>query len=77
VRFFECMCAAALVLLPHSSFVITLEQLKPGQCSNGVKDPGEMDVDCGGPCSRRCALQQMCQAAGDCDSGTCDMAIKR
>lgn len=26
-----------------------------GTCANGVLDPGELDVDCGGPCSITCA----------------------
>jgi formylglycine-generating enzyme required for sulfatase activity len=40
------------------------------QCSNGVKDNGEADVDCGGVCAK-CAQGKACGAAGDCSSGFC------
>jgi parallel beta-helix repeat protein len=40
-------------------------------CANGIADAGEVDVDCGGPCSR-CADGRRCTGAGDCASGHCD-----
>jgi hypothetical protein len=42
-------------------------------CSNGVVDPLETDVDCGGPTCGKCALGKMCGAKGDCQSNVCQM----
>ena len=39
-------------------------------CTNGVKDPGEIAVDCGGPCPG-CDDGTPCGADADCASGTC------
>jgi hypothetical protein len=48
-------------------------------CNDGVKDPGETDVDCGGSClvdglacveGRSCGVDADC-ASGHCYSGTC------
>src|SRR5262245_54598568 len=39
-------------------------------CSNGAKDPGESDVDCGGGCAP-CASAKSCSASADCRSGLC------
>jgi alpha-tubulin suppressor-like RCC1 family protein len=43
-------------------------------CNNGVKDPGETDVDCGGSClayGLGCAEGKACGANADCASGDC------
>ena len=37
-------------------------------CDNGVLDPGETDVDCGGSCSA-CSECRGCAGASDCDAG--------
>ena len=47
-------------------------------CENGVKDPGEGDVDCGGKClgcatGRKCSIGAQC-ASGVCTNGTCAAA---
>ncbi len=48
----------------------------PPLCANGVQDPGETDVDCGGTfCTTRCADKQKCIVASDCESGVC-MPVK-
>jgi hypothetical protein len=39
-------------------------------CSNGLLDPGEVDVDCGGPCTP-CGLGRTCRQPSDCASGRC------
>ncbi len=39
-------------------------------CSNRVTDCGEIDVDCGGPCSA-CGPGRRCRDAADCTSGVC------
>jgi hypothetical protein len=43
-------------------------------CSNHVKDAGESDVDCGGPCAR-CAKDQACVTGGDCLSTLCSAGV--
>ncbi len=40
-------------------------------CQNGLKDPNETDVDCGGPCSATCGSGKQCNDAGDCESSNC------
>src|SRR5262249_23511990 len=39
-------------------------------CTDGVKDFGETDVDCGGPCPD-CAQGRRCDNLSDCQSGVC------
>lgn len=43
----------------------------PDTCTNGVKDPDETDVDCGGGTCKRCALGQTCTGRIDCYSARC------
>lgn len=40
------------------------------QCSDGRPGPGEVDVDCGGPCVG-CALGALCAVDTDCAQGAC------
>jgi hypothetical protein len=42
-------------------------------CSNGMLDPGETDVDCGGPTCGKCALGKVCGGKSDCQSNVCQM----
>jgi hypothetical protein len=42
----------------------------PDPCTNGVKDPGETDVDCGGTCGR-CDIGKTCTVRNDCKSARC------
>jgi len=44
--------------------------IDPEQCVNGRLDPGESDIDCGGPC-RACGLGQQCRNNRDCANGNC------
>jgi hypothetical protein len=41
-------------------------------CTNGQVDPGESDVDCGGPSCPGCANGQTCDTYTDCASRFCD-----
>ena len=43
----------------------------PAQCTDGVKDGSETDVDCGGGRCPACADGKACTAGADCPSGTC------
>ncbi len=40
-------------------------------CANGVKDPGETDVDCGGGTCKRCGIGKVCTSKNDCESAFC------
>src|SRR5947209_4999722 len=41
----------------------------PASCFNGVRDPGEVGIDCGGPCLS-CGGHS-CSEDSDCASGSC------
>ena len=43
-----------------------------GACDNGVKDPEETDVDCGGSCGSTCEIGELCADDVDCITLTCD-----
>jgi hypothetical protein len=45
-------------------------------CSDGIKNGGESDVDCGGPCPP-CESGLGCGGGGDCASGICDSSTCR
>ncbi len=40
-------------------------------CANGVKDPGETDVDCGGSMCGPCAVNKACVTNTDCSTALC------
>jgi hypothetical protein len=40
-------------------------------CTDGIKDDGESDVDCGGTCGMTCKTGKSCTSATDCISGSC------
>jgi hypothetical protein len=42
------------------------------QCTDGIKDGAETDVDCGGPVCMRCAVGQLCNTNSDCASAVCN-----
>ena len=43
----------------------------PTSCSNGVLDPNETDIDCGGGTCAGCRSGQACWASIDCESHVC------
>lgn len=43
----------------------------PATASNGTKDDGETDVDCGGASTNACDADRACAVAEDCASGMC------
>jgi hypothetical protein len=43
----------------------------PATCVNGLVDPGETDVDCGGPACPACAPGDLCSVSTDCQAGIC------
>ncbi|HVY45255.1 MAG TPA: hypothetical protein VHB21_05220, partial [Minicystis sp.] len=44
-------------------------------CSDGVRNQGETDVDCGGPCPSKCALGRHCSTATDCVAFDCSGGV--
>ena len=62
-----------LVSDPKSSDGITIDiSLKPASCSNNIRDGGETDVDCGGPCDQ-CLPGRICEEDIDCTSSYCNV----
>ncbi|MFN3196795.1 MAG: hypothetical protein ACE366_00060 [Bradymonadia bacterium] len=45
-------------------------QCTPGLCENERLNLGEGDIDCGGECSARCAVQSTCNVDDDCDQAS-------
>lgn len=43
----------------------------PPTCNDETQNNGEADVDCGGPCTLKCALGSSCREASDCATNTC------
>src|SRR4051794_35434171 len=41
------------------------------RCDDGVADGKETDVDCGGPCAAKCAVDKGCAKDADCSSDVC------
>jgi len=41
---------------------------EPAHCYNGVRNGGESDIDCGGPCDAACARGETCFRQGDCQT---------
>lgn len=44
-------------------------------CSDGIKNGGETDVDCGSNCGVTCASGKSCVLGVDCTSGTCTAGV--
>ena len=40
-------------------------------CSDNIKDNGETDIDCGGPCPAKCAVDKRCNTLADCETASC------
>ncbi len=55
---------------------LLIPNLEPtATCSDSLQNGDETDVDCGGSCTTQCALNQQCNVAADCASGTCTAGI--
>lgn len=44
-------------------------------CTNGTKDGGESDVDCGGPDCKGCDVGQKCKDDAHCANGICEQGV--
>jgi hypothetical protein len=40
-------------------------------CTDGIRNQNETDVDCGGSCATKCAVNKSCAVNGDCKTGSC------
>jgi Concanavalin A-like lectin/glucanases superfamily len=56
------------------SGVCTNEKCQVSGCTDAVKNGTETDVDCGGTCSKKCALAKGCAVATDCAIAAGDRA---
>jgi cysteine-rich repeat protein len=45
--------------------------VREASCTDGEKNGTEIDVDCGGSCTAKCADGKMCSGHADCQSGDC------
>ncbi|MBI5390050.1 hypothetical protein HZB02_01035 [Candidatus Woesearchaeota archaeon] len=53
----------------------TVSQCAKATCDDGVKNEGEVAIDCGGPCSSACLSGETCEYNSDCSSGLCDQGV--
>jgi hypothetical protein len=67
--------AATLVCCLGGFLCINGVCVPPTNCSNGMKDGSETDVDCGGPICPRCPNFNRCLINSDCISGKCQNGI--
>ena len=55
----------------HADVDVVLQRPDPSTgCFNGLRNPGESDIDCGGDCPP-CAAGRHCSSAADCLSTSC------
>ena len=54
--------------------VCTNNICQPASCNDGVRNGGEVGIDCRGPCPNLCGTGLRCVVAGDCVSGVCSGA---
>ncbi len=66
----EGQCVECLNDADCASLVCEAGSCAAAACNDGVKNGGESDLDCGGPCNG-CAVGQSCGASADCLSGAC------
>ncbi|MEO7330253.1 MAG: lamin tail domain-containing protein [Minicystis sp.] len=64
-------CVECLLDADCASSVCQANACAPAKCDDGVKNQGEGDVDCGGPCPAKCATGKTCGLADDCVGGVC------
>ncbi|HPY19976.1 MAG TPA: hypothetical protein PLM08_19970, partial [Polyangiaceae bacterium] len=69
----ECMKASDC---PNNDDLCVDKQCVPASCGNQKLDPGETDVDCGGPDCAPCADGLKCLEGDDCKSGVCNATAK-
>lgn len=60
--------------LDIDEILCTAECKKP-LCMNEMADDVEGDVDCGGPCAKKCINGQKCKVNDDCETGVCNNGL--
>jgi len=53
------------------NFICQMNTCVNTKCTNGMKDPGESDIDCGAVGCRPCADGKVCTNPSQCSSGVC------
>ena len=48
---------------------------EPDPCLNGIREPWESDVDCGGPICEACGVGYECKVNADCDTAICAQGL--
>ncbi|MFO0762735.1 MAG: hypothetical protein U0359_40230 [Byssovorax sp.] len=64
-------CVECLLDADCMSNVCQSNACAPAKCDDGVKNQGEGDVDCGGPCPDKCVTGKTCSIPQDCVGGVC------
>ena len=65
----SCLTSCSTNMMCQSGYVCAAPSCTT--CGNGMKDGSETDVDCGGSCPVKCAINKTCSVAGDCANGNC------
>jgi hypothetical protein len=64
-------CSSGHCLASNSYCYANRSLCVPATCSDGIKDNGEMGIDCGGACRNSCATGESCTGQCDCFTGQC------
>jgi len=77
MRYEGAFYAQGIDVTPNSLLVCNagLTSVTTPTCANGVLNPGETDVDCGGPTCAPCGTGDTCLVGADCTSGVCPLGI--
>ena len=71
------LCVGELGCTTSEYFVTSLSTTSgtdtagPDPCVNGLQEPWESDVDCGGPICEPCGVDEACKVDSDCDTALC------
>jgi hypothetical protein len=68
-------CVECILDVDCPSGVCQASACAPAKCDDGVKNQGEGDVDCGGPCPAKCPTGKSCGVDGDCVGALCSAGV--
>jgi hypothetical protein len=67
----ECIMNSDCTTPPDTRCDMTTHTCTTQLCANGMQDPGETDVDCGGATCPKCGPNKKCLLPTDCAGGDC------